>query len=301
MSARISIIIPVFNDVNRLPLLISDLHRQRRPPDQIIVVDDGSTDGSHRAACGDNVLILRQSPNRGPAAARNAGAAAATGDILAFTDSDCRIDKDWTGAIDRHLSETRVEALMGRVLIAPSTVLGDAISALGFPAGGSVGFENIWPVSANGLTVSLSTCNCAVRAAVFQRLGGFDRRFPFAGGEDSLLAYRLLQAGGRIRYCPDMVATHAAREDFAGFLRWQYKRGMSSYVFSRLVEDRRRFVTLRRWSTGNVLRAARQYHRLGWVVSLLAISIIAQAAGYLTASRSRSIHARIDHQSAVAR
>jgi GT2 family glycosyltransferase len=164
-----------------------------------------------------------------------------------------------------------------------------------------VGFENIWPVNEKGETSSLSTCNCAVRTAVFHRLGGFDRRFPFPGGEDSLLAHHLLRAGGRIRYCPDMVVGHAARDDLGGFLRWQFKRGMSSYVFSRLVSDPGRYVSLRRWSTQNVLRAARRDGRLFLVATLLGVGGAAQIAGYVAASRSKKIHARIDHQPAVAR
>lgn len=301
MSAPISVIIPVYNDAERLGRLLDALRRQQVAPAETIVVDDGSGDASADVAVAAGVRCLRQPGNRGPAAARNAGARAAGGEILAFTDSDCTPHPDWIGAVGRHLSEEAADALMGRVLLPPSTRLGDAISALGFPAGGSVGFERIWPVAPDGCTVSLSTCNCAIRADRFHHMGGFDRRFPFAGGEDSYLAYRIVAAGRRILYCPDMVVTHDARDDLSGFLRWQYRRGMSSFVFSRLVTDRRRFVALRRWSTRNVLSAARRDGRLPLVAALLAAGTAVQLAGFIAASRSRSIHANLDHQPAVAR
>ena len=297
----LSVIVPAFNDARRLPTLLSALRGQKVAPGEVIVVDDGSTDRSHAVAEAEGARCLRLADNQGPAGARNAGAGAAIGDVLAFTDSDCIPREDWTDAIARHMSDEGVDALMGKVSIARSSTLGNAISALGFPAGGSVGFEYIWPVSDTGETISLSTCNCALRAVTFHAIGGFDRRFPFPGGEDSLLAHRLVAADRRIRYCPDMVVGHAARDDLGGFLRWQFKRGISSYVFSRLVTERRRYVSLRRWSTRNVLTAARRDGRLLLVAALLGLGTAAQMAGYVTAARSKKIHARIDHQSAVAR
>lgn len=69
----------------------------------------------------------------------------------------------------------------------PSNLLGDSISALGFPAGGAIVFDKIWKVNQDGFTDSLSTCNCAVKKDIFQKMGGFDDSFPFPGGEDSFL------------------------------------------------------------------------------------------------------------------
>jgi glycosyltransferase involved in cell wall biosynthesis len=83
-----SVIIPVYNRRTHLMACLDSVRAQRHSPDEVIVVDDGSTDGSCEALAGvDGVTIIRQD-NAGPGAARNRGAAAARGDYLVFVDSD---------------------------------------------------------------------------------------------------------------------------------------------------------------------------------------------------------------------
>lgn len=91
MTPRFSVIIPAFNAAATLPRAIESVRAQSWPAHEIIVVDDGSTDSTAALARrhGDAVRLIQQS-NSGVSAARNAGAAAATGDWLAFLDAD-----DW--------------------------------------------------------------------------------------------------------------------------------------------------------------------------------------------------------------
>ena len=91
MRPRFSVVIPAYNAAATLSRAIDSVRAQTWPAHEIIVVDDGSTDATAEAAArhGDAVRLVRQ-PNRGVAVARNAGAAAATGDWLAFLDAD-----DW--------------------------------------------------------------------------------------------------------------------------------------------------------------------------------------------------------------
>jgi GT2 family glycosyltransferase len=83
-----SVVIPTYNRCDYLMACLSTVFAQRRQPDEVIVIDDGSTDGTRAAldAFGD-VIVIAQS-NAGPGAARNRGAAAASGDYLVFLDSD---------------------------------------------------------------------------------------------------------------------------------------------------------------------------------------------------------------------
>jgi glycosyltransferase involved in cell wall biosynthesis len=89
MKDTVSVIIPTFNRWETLPRALTSVHNQTRAPDQVIVVDDGSTDDTADRIAADwpNVICLRQE-NRGVSAARNTGIRAATGQWLAFLDSD---------------------------------------------------------------------------------------------------------------------------------------------------------------------------------------------------------------------
>ncbi|HEX7972169.1 MAG TPA: glycosyltransferase family A protein [Thiobacillus sp.] len=91
MSPRFSVVIPAYNAAATLARAIESVRAQSWPAHEIIVVDDGSTDATAEVArrFGDAVRLIRQQ-NSGVSVARNAGAAAATGDWLAFLDAD-----DW--------------------------------------------------------------------------------------------------------------------------------------------------------------------------------------------------------------
>ncbi len=86
---RVSCIVPVFNGERFLAEALDSILLQTRPPDEIIVVDDGSTDDTGRIArgLGQAIRYMRQD-NAGPAAARNTGVAIAGGDFMAFLDAD---------------------------------------------------------------------------------------------------------------------------------------------------------------------------------------------------------------------
>jgi glycosyltransferase involved in cell wall biosynthesis len=106
---KLSVIIPNYNREALIGETLTNLLSQTRPPDELIVVDDGSTDGSADviAAFGPAVTLLRQA-NAGPATARNRGFAASSGEFIQFFDSDdlCTPDK-----LERQLAELqRTEA-----------------------------------------------------------------------------------------------------------------------------------------------------------------------------------------------
>lgn len=285
---QFSVIVPAFNAASTLPRLLDSLARQSYRQDfEIIIIDDGSTDKTAEIAAAFQCKLVRMKHNRGPAHCRNYGAKIASGEFLIFTDSDCCVAPDWLERLGQHLSAHDTDSIMGRLILLPSNLLGDSISALGFPAGGSVGFDKIWKVDDRGFTTSLSTCNCAVRRKTFARLGGFDESFPYAGGEDSLLAYNLLNNHYKIKYCPDVIVYHEARDSLTGFLRWQFKRGISSYIFSRKVENKKQFVALRCWSLRNVLGSSFRDRRFPLVVPLLGFSFVAQGLGFLHAKVRR--------------
>lgn len=88
MRAKVSVIIPVYNGGRYLGAALRSVFRQDYGPTEIIVVNDGSSDNSAEVAVSFKDIIYFYQENRGVAAARNTGIAAATGEFIAFLDAD---------------------------------------------------------------------------------------------------------------------------------------------------------------------------------------------------------------------
>ena len=280
---KISVIVPVYNVEKTLSRLLDSLSNQSCKDFEVIVVDDCSQDHTCQVAESYDCTLIPLSRNRGPATCRNIGAKEARGDILLFTDSDCRVEYNWIERTEERFLQNNVDAVMGKVVLLPSNFFGDSISALGFPAGGAIGFDKIWKVDPKGFTDSLSTCNCAIKKNAFEEIGGFDESFPFPGGEDTLLAYDLRKFNYKIKYCPDIVVYHAARDSFRDFVKWQFRRGISSFIFSTKITHKFSFLSLRIWSTGNILQAYCHHKTFPMVLFLLGTGVFVQFLGFLFA------------------
>jgi glycosyltransferase involved in cell wall biosynthesis len=142
---RVSVVIPAFNGKRFLAEAIASVRAQDRPVDEIVVVDDGSTDGTAELAEELGARVLRQS-NAGPAAARNAGIATAAGDVIAFLDCDDlwtegslarRLDAlERDPALQVVLGRHRVEYLPGAMLVEfPTDEADGTLTSVKFSAG----------------------------------------------------------------------------------------------------------------------------------------------------------------------
>jgi len=292
---KLSVVVPAYNAEKTLPVLMDSLLNQNSRDFEIIVVDDCSSDDTVSVTQRYSCQLIQLKENRGPAYCRNLGAQKAQGEILVFTDSDCRVTPGWLETIEKHFYQKETEAIMGRLVLLPSTYMGDSISALGFPAGGAIGFDKIWKVDKDGFTDSLSSCNCAVKEDIFWKAGGFDETFPFPGGEDSLLAYEIRKLDYRIRYCPDVVAYHKPRDSLKTFLTWQFRRGISSFIFSTKIPDRKGFLALRLWSTANILKHYFGDKKFPLIFLLLGTSFVTQTIGFIFAKYRGEVYACFDH------
>ena len=210
----ISVIVPVFNGMQTLSHCLNALAASSRPGDELIVVDDGSTDGS--GACAERMgatLLQTDHGPLGPAAARNLAAAAATGDVLLFIDADVVVHSDTVEGIGaRFQADPALGAVFGSYDDSP-------------PAPGLISrYKNLLHhhVHQNAAGVaSTFWAGCgAVRTQAFRAVGGFDDvAFPLSSIEDIDLGVRLNKAGYEIQCRPDIQATHWKRWKLVGWLR----------------------------------------------------------------------------------
>jgi len=280
---KVSVVIPNYNGEKSLLRTLEALKNQTFQDFELVVVDDCSTDGSLAVARKYAGKVLSTLKNSGPATARNMGIKNSQGELILLTDADCVPSLDWVEKMTAQFKNNGMQVVMGKVEIERSNFIGDSISALGYPAGGSIGFENIWKVSPEGYTSTFSSCNCGFRRKVFDEFGFFDEDFPCAGGEDTLLARKISNGGGKIKYCPEAVVTHEARAGLRAFMRWQAKRGECIYLFRKKVGSIKGDIKNRLWSISNTIKMHLRDPKIFMIIPLLALSMASQQYGYLKA------------------
>ncbi|MBU0757939.1 MAG: glycosyltransferase, partial [Nanoarchaeota archaeon] len=250
----ISVIVPAFNDSVRLEKCLKSIKEQDyKKPYEIIVVDDRSTDNT-RAVAQKYAEVFSNSINSGPAKARNLGVKKSKADIIAFTDSDCIVSKNWLSMIEKTMKDRKIDAVMGKVSIPKAGYIGDSISALGFPAGGSLGYDKMYHVKKDRTTNHFSTCNCAIRREIFDRFGFFDETYPTPGREDTEFSWRIWKGNAKIIYSDKIRITHEARTSIKSLIKMNYARGRGTYHFKKKMpkEVVTYFKKLRVWSAKNM-------------------------------------------------
>jgi mycofactocin system glycosyltransferase len=176
----------------------------------VVVVDDGSVVPVAERA---GIQVVRSDRPSGPAAARNLGARAAAGDLLAFLDSDCTAEPGWLRALVPEFADPDVAAVGGRVRPAREVTWLERYEAVRSPL--DLG-RRYAEVRARHPVSYVVTANLLVRRTDFARLGGFDR--DLACGEDVDLAWRLGELGRRVVYQPLGVVRHRHRHRLDEFL-----------------------------------------------------------------------------------
>jgi mycofactocin system glycosyltransferase len=234
----VSVVIPVKDRAEELGRCLHSLEQLRYPKEklEILVVDDGSLDGTERVARSHGATVLPSGGRgRGPAAARNRGAAVAKGELLAFLDSDCTASAGWLAELAEQFEEPSVVAVGGRVEGMHATSWLDRYEA-------QMSSLSLGPRGRSGQagrdTFYLPSCNLVVRRRDFAAAGGF--REELHVGEDVDLTWRLRDRGGRIVYTPAGPVDHEHRTRLGPFLRRRFEYGTSEGMLQQLHPERRK-------------------------------------------------------------
>jgi glycosyltransferase involved in cell wall biosynthesis len=211
----VSVVVAVRNARSTIAACVDSLLALDPAAIELLVVDNGSTDGTLGVleAYAGRITVLHER-RRGAGAARNAGIAAARGQVVAFTDADCVAEPAWLGNLVGALADPGVGAVGGTILAAnpanPVERYGEGIHDH------RMAIEVFTPPYA-------ITMNWASRRAVLQELGGFDERFLRC--QDVDLSYRIVQSGRTLAYAPGAVVRHHNEQTLAGLAHEGFTHG----------------------------------------------------------------------------
>ena len=211
----LSVVIPVYNGGQSFHRCLSTLTAAVPSPDEIIVVADGDTDGSHQLAQEFGAQVIKLQTSGGPAKARNIGAREAKGDILFFVDADVAISPEVIKRVKNTFeADTGLAAIIGSYDDAP----GD----LGFLSQ----YKNLFhhythQIAREDASTFWGACG-AIRRQIFLNLGGFNEGYRRPCVEDIELGYRLKRAGYKIRLDKELQVKHLKRWEAVSLLKAEF-------------------------------------------------------------------------------
>lgn len=220
-----SVVVCVYNRSRQAVECLDSIVSSGSESFEIVAVDDASTDGSAEVLEGWKeahpevaMTVVRNARNLGVSGARNAGLDAARGEIVAFTDSDCRVEPGWLGALVAALGDADVGAVSGRVEDVPPRTYGERV------------YRGTCRVGAGELQArGLVGGNMAFRRDLLERYR-FDEALEYGCDEDDL-AWRLAGEGWRIAYAPAARVRHDHPMSLGGYLRQGFRQGRGAARF----------------------------------------------------------------------
>ena len=236
---RISVVVCSFNGRRTIRDTFEGLRRLDYPNYEVILVDDGSTDGTGDIASGYDVQVI-QTPNGGLSRARNLGLEAATGEIVAYIDDDAYPDPDWLHYLAARLAQGNWVAVGGPNL-APAGD-GPVAACIANAPGGP-----LQVLISDREAEHIPGCNMAFRRDALLAIGGFDPQFRVAG-DDVDVCWRLMEAGGRIGFSPCAVVWHHRRNSVKAFWRQQHGYGRAEALLEQKWPSRYNVLGHATWS-----------------------------------------------------
>lgn len=228
----VSVVVPVYNDPERVKICLKALEKQTYPDElyEVVLVDNNSRHKPDVSSDEYPHLVFTEEKTPGPSAARNKGIIVSKGDVIAFTDSDCIPEKDWIErGVDFLTNNPDIGIIGGRVDVFPedennpnAIELWEMVSA--FPQKNFI--ENFHYAA---------TANVFTYKKAIDKSGVFNEKMLY--GEDREWTNRIHNNGYKIAYADDVLVLHPARKNFNEFYRKWYHYLYGAYTLDKEEEN----------------------------------------------------------------
>ena len=224
----ISVVMPVYNEAANIINTLEALYANTMSPNEVIVADGGSTDNTVQLIREHfSQVVIVDNPRKNAAAGRNEGIKNASGDIIAFTDGDCIVDKHWIENISKAFKENEIDGVGGKVLIAtPINHIEEYWGNLAWKLIMSFG-DDPYIVDKCTLNDAFVTANCAYKRSLLVRIKGFNNWFA-NNAEDVDLCWRAIKSGAKLMYIPDVLVYAHNVTTISGIAKKSFRNGYSS-------------------------------------------------------------------------
>jgi len=233
---KISVIIPVFNAQVSIYSCLQCLLKQERMPDEILLVENGSTDRSVEIIeefinkNNDIPIRLLREEKKGPGNARNKGIREAKGDIIAFTDSDCMAEHRWIKNIEKAFNDHPGLDAVGGVdepLFPAVSVIEKLLSVVWLPKIEKMSYPLSDKKEKLFESYFISTFNCAYRKNIVDKINGFDGSFQKAGEDIDIYLRAIDEKAKILPWHPEIVICHQQRISFWAMIKKAFNYGES--------------------------------------------------------------------------
>ncbi|MDQ4149598.1 MAG: glycosyltransferase [Actinomycetota bacterium] len=216
---NVSVIVTTLNEADTIGELLGALAAQTRPPDEVIVVDGGSADGTLEAvttwAAGRGEVVLKSAPGANIAAGRNIAISHASCPVIAVTDAGCIPEPSWLEELTAPFQSPGADVVMGFYRADPRSTFEEILSCLNLPEVDEVHEKSFMP----------SSRSVAFTKSVWSRAGGYPEWLDI--GEDMYFNFRLRQLGAHMVFAPAAIVRWRLRPGLGETLRqyFRYARG----------------------------------------------------------------------------
>ncbi len=214
---RVSVVVCAYNAADTLEDCLSSLDRLTYPDYEVILVNDGSRDRTGEIGRGHSRVKIIDIPNGGLSAARNVGLAAATGEIVAYTDADTRVDRDWLTYLVQPFLRSDVVGSGGPNVVPPDDP--PMAQCIARAPGGPTHV-----LLDDRIAEHVPGCNMAFRREALLAVGGFNPIYLRAG-DDVDMCWRLQAKGWKIAFASSALVWHHHRSSVKAYWRQQVGYG----------------------------------------------------------------------------